>query len=179
MLTPKATNQKSNPSPGSPNKLSSAPVIPTGKPCHPPQRLVIPTGASHSRREWEAEWRDLLFLAIPKKHLSRGAQSKPVFGLGGDSDSQYPTLDAGHRMPQTGNGLYQGTPLGVPHHAVRNVEERRFSAAVRSQNEPCHSEPGQRPGEEPAADFAGERENRDHKPGRARLPVVPIRISEE
>jgi hypothetical protein len=26
-------------------------------------KIVIPTGASHSRREWEAEWRDLLFLA--------------------------------------------------------------------------------------------------------------------
>jgi hypothetical protein len=28
-----------------------------------PQRaIVIPTAASHSRRDWEAEWRDLLFL---------------------------------------------------------------------------------------------------------------------
>ncbi len=26
------------------------------------QNFVIPTGASHSRRDWDAEWRDLLFL---------------------------------------------------------------------------------------------------------------------
>jgi hypothetical protein len=30
--------------------------------CTPPS-FVIPTGACHSRREWRAEWRDLLFLA--------------------------------------------------------------------------------------------------------------------
>lgn len=26
-----------------------------------PVNTLIPTGASHSRREWEAEWRDLVF----------------------------------------------------------------------------------------------------------------------
>jgi hypothetical protein len=33
-----------------------------------PLNTVIPTGASHSRREWEAEWRDLEFATT-----SRGA----------------------------------------------------------------------------------------------------------
>jgi hypothetical protein len=51
----------------------------TPKNCHPEQtvipnklsslKIVIPTGASHSRREWEAEWRDLLFpFAIHAPH---------------------------------------------------------------------------------------------------------------
>jgi hypothetical protein len=30
-----------------------------------PLQIVIPTGASHFRRKWKAEWRDLLF---PRKH---------------------------------------------------------------------------------------------------------------
>src|SRR5208282_6813038 len=34
-------------------------AAPQSRPLH---NFVIPTGASHSRRDWDAEWRDLLFL---------------------------------------------------------------------------------------------------------------------
>lgn len=40
---------------------------------------VIPTGAFHSRREWEAEWRDLLFLgakSLLKNTLAKFARKK-------------------------------------------------------------------------------------------------------
>jgi hypothetical protein len=33
--------------------------------------VVIPTGASHSRREWEAQWRDLVF--VLRSHISTTA----------------------------------------------------------------------------------------------------------
>ncbi len=43
-----------------------------------PMRIVIPTGASHSRREWDTQWRDLLFLATTLTAVALLALALPL-----------------------------------------------------------------------------------------------------
>jgi hypothetical protein len=55
--------------------------LPAAPQSRTPLGFGIPTGASHSRREWEAEWRDLLFPAQTFTAVALLALASPFFAL--------------------------------------------------------------------------------------------------
>jgi len=66
-----------HPMPSSPGPSSLGADVATDR----SREIVIPTVASQSRREWEAEWRDLLFSGKPDgpHFLSASSRGQPLF----------------------------------------------------------------------------------------------------
>jgi mono/diheme cytochrome c family protein len=88
----------------------------------PTETTVIPTGASHSRRDWDAEWRDLLLLATAFAAVAVCALVSPPSAQAQKPSGASPTADlpAGAMQPKA-------TTACLECHEARIIVQQRLT----------------------------------------------------